>query len=291
MSAHNSHKASASELSPLDVSDPTNYILESKLPATSSDKVKCYFFIGRLNPPHSGHIAALSQMVEIANAEGYMPVILLGDGPAKEQMENPISFELKRDILLSKLRGEYVVLQRTNQLHQVMSFVKTSIARHSGGALHSVNIMQVAGNKEEDTKKLDYMKPILADATKELVGPDIEITTGTMAIDAVEVGGMKMSATIVRLDACEEFVAGGDGSHFLAKYSEFYGAFTPHVYAAISAKAAELSPAKLARYIEKEHNKLSGHVSGHKRKRIASKTSKSKGGNRNKTRKYRRYLS
>jgi hypothetical protein len=56
-----------------------------------------YYFIGRLNPPHSGHIAALTKLVKTANQNHSIPLILLGSGPkGVKTLDNPISFQLKK---------------------------------------------------------------------------------------------------------------------------------------------------------------------------------------------------
>ena len=45
---------------------------------TTGKTKKLFYFIGRLNPPHNGHIAALKKLVHMANKENSVPLILLG---------------------------------------------------------------------------------------------------------------------------------------------------------------------------------------------------------------------
>jgi hypothetical protein len=51
-------------------------IINQDIPETEA---KIFYFIGRLNPPHNGHIAALKQMVKMSNETSSIPpLILLG---------------------------------------------------------------------------------------------------------------------------------------------------------------------------------------------------------------------
>ena len=48
---------------------------------TEPNSLKLYYFIGRLNPPHEGHIAALLNLIIHAIDTGGLAIILLGSGP------------------------------------------------------------------------------------------------------------------------------------------------------------------------------------------------------------------
>jgi nicotinic acid mononucleotide adenylyltransferase len=78
-----------------------NYTADEIL--TQDDKgnqVKFFYFIGRLNPPHNGHIKALETLVEMAKRENSVALILLGSGPKRERtLDNPITFELKKQFI------------------------------------------------------------------------------------------------------------------------------------------------------------------------------------------------
>ena len=43
--------------------------------------ISFFYFIGRLNPPHNGHIAALHSLIIMARGDHSFPLILLGNGP------------------------------------------------------------------------------------------------------------------------------------------------------------------------------------------------------------------
>ena len=73
-----------------------------------------HYFMGRLNPPHKGHINAILQAIIHSRENNTTPLILLGNGPALKEhktthvgratqiidesfdmLDNPISFDLK----------------------------------------------------------------------------------------------------------------------------------------------------------------------------------------------------
>ena len=79
--------------------------------------ISFFYFIGRLNPPHNGHIAALHSLIIMARDDNSFPLILLGNGPqskscSKDQqttnkLDNPIDFELKKEFIQYKLLTQY----------------------------------------------------------------------------------------------------------------------------------------------------------------------------------------
>ena len=71
------------------------------------DTLVICFFIGRLNPPHAGHAAALNALIDIARHDDSTPLILLGSGPKGERtLDNPVTFDTKRQILKNILAGK-----------------------------------------------------------------------------------------------------------------------------------------------------------------------------------------
>lgn len=67
---------------------------------SSSTHLYLSYFIGRLNPPHNGHIQALIALInEAKRHEPFIPpLILLGSGPKGLQtLDNPIPFDLKKN--------------------------------------------------------------------------------------------------------------------------------------------------------------------------------------------------
>ena len=65
-----------------------------------------YYFIGRLNPPHEGHIAALLNLIIHAIDTGGLAIILLGSGPngGVQTSKDPISFDDKKKVITNILK-------------------------------------------------------------------------------------------------------------------------------------------------------------------------------------------
>lgn len=206
-----------------------------------------YYFIGRMNPPHSGHIFALQKLVETANKNSSVPLILVGSGPKGERtLDNPVPFELKREFIRSKVPGIYILEEMTSPTSNVSRYVKRifnlmlSINDES-----TLNIIHMAGDKEEDSTKLNFIKPFAENAAKS-IKMDVNVTTATKAITPVKIDGKEMSATTVRKDAYSNLI---DGVDFKAKYSDFYGEFTDRIYDAIIEPAKGLEKEQIEEYI------------------------------------------
>jgi len=71
------------------------------LPPKEEGIINVYYFIGRLNPPHQGHITALMELIKRAILDNldnpnYKIIILLGSGPKKlRSLDNPLPFLTK----------------------------------------------------------------------------------------------------------------------------------------------------------------------------------------------------
>ena len=129
--------------------------------------LKIYYFIGRLNPPHSGHIEGLRQLIQASGDNGKV-LILLGSGPKGIQtLNDPIDFILKRDFIVKKLsellgddfihtkigNGDIQILEMGTAAAQIASESKRMInPQHK-----TVTITRFSGDKDGDLKKLEYV--------------------------------------------------------------------------------------------------------------------------------------
>jgi len=259
-------------------------------PPSSFAKANFFYFIGRLNPPHSGHIAALAQMIAMANASGCAPLILLGNGPGggARTLDDPITFEMKRGFLQSKLPGDYIMLEMENPAKQVCDYIRSGLSQIAT-PLSEIDIYQFAGNKGDDSNKLDFIKPCAMQSASETpAAVGAKITTGTVAIKAVVSDGLQMSATQVRKDAYSAFLSNADGmdglSTFSAKYGDFYGPFTEAIYRAIISVIPDLDAGDVVPDLEYyiQHGKIMKKVKSRAKssKKGVAATPKKAGGRR-----------
>jgi len=130
-----------------------------------NDEANFFYFIGRLNPPHDGHIFALKELVSKAMSKGSKALILLGSGPKqadgdKRTFENPIKFELKKEFIEQQLQS-IGANEGTNYVIEEMSTPHGDLARYIGESLKSKNISDIkeikinhfTGGKDEDATK------------------------------------------------------------------------------------------------------------------------------------------
>ena len=77
---------------------------------TPDNGINIYFFIGRTNPPHLGHINVLIETIRLSHGSQhnkYPALFLLGDGPGGiRTRDNPVEHELKKQFIVEKLRDE-----------------------------------------------------------------------------------------------------------------------------------------------------------------------------------------
>ena len=106
----------------------------------SEEPLHFYYFIGRLNPPHEGHLIALKTMVELAISQGSKALILLGSGPKKERtLNDPISFETKARFIQFKLEemgippDSYIIEEKGNPTGNVIEYVLNGIKENVPG--------------------------------------------------------------------------------------------------------------------------------------------------------------
>ena len=212
------------------------------LTETNGQSKKLFYFIGRLNPPHNGHIAALRALVELANKANSVPLILLGSGPKqtngdKSTMDNPISFETKKQLIESKIPGvegtDYIIQEMTNPAKDVSNYVSSQIGNVSD--LQDIEISHIAGGKDEDATKLAFALKS-AENTASRLAPNATVTAYVEAIEpAVTETGSAMSATKVRKDAYNTILNSKGFEEWNTKYGVFYGQMAQNIYEEILA--------------------------------------------------------
>ncbi len=118
-------------------------------------QVYIYYFIGRLNPPHNGHIDALIHLIDMAKATNSIPLILLGNGPKLgNPLDNPITFDLKRAFIENKLKemkgfvsnNDYLIKEMSTPTKDVSEYIKSYLEKYPQH-LDTINIVHVAGGK------------------------------------------------------------------------------------------------------------------------------------------------
>jgi nicotinamide mononucleotide adenylyltransferase len=262
------------------------------LPPDLNNTTYFYYFIGRLNPPHAGHIAALKKLVKTANEKKSTPLILLGSGPKGERtLDNPITYDLKSRFIRANLPGDYILQEMKSPASDVSQYIKTALQNKNSPA-KNIHITHMAGDKAEDATKLNFIKPVAYQTAKN-IATKAEVTTNTEALSPVKMNGKEMSATQVRKDAYRCFLEGESGEEaFKQKYGDFYKYFTSEMYEQIVEPARQLSEEQILEYIET--GKMT-NTKTRKRKSPASPKSKSKprttkkrGGRRSQRRRKRR---
>ena len=170
---------------------------------------KFYFFVGRATPPHSGHIQVIQETIKLARAGRTCALILLGDGPAGglRTRANPIEHDTKADFIRHRLgmlgyqeQRDYIILKKDDRpVGQVAEFVSDRIPEN----VTEIEISQVAGNKDDDATKLEWILPLSCKKLKQLLhSRQIQILNGGVtSIDPVDeppTAAKAMSATFVR---------------------------------------------------------------------------------------------
>ena len=208
---------------------------------TNGKEFNFFYFIGRLNPPHNGHIAALQKLVEQAKSTGSTALILLGSGPKqsdgnKRTMDNPIPFITKKDFVESKLEGvndkDYIIREITNPTKDISDYISEQLAKSSNlPNLTDIKITHIAGGKDEDASKLSFaLKSAVTTATR--LAPPSATVIGTVATIEPENTdtGSAMSATQVRKDAYKTVLNGNGFEEWNIKYGVFYGLMAETIY-------------------------------------------------------------
>ena len=233
-----------------------------------------YYFIGRLNPPHAGHLAALRKLVQTANHNRSVPLILLGSGPKGERtLDNPISYELKSNFIKANLSGDYILKEMKSPAADVSQYIKEALQNKNSPA-KDIQITHMAGDKDEDSVKLNFIKPFAYQAAIS-VANKAEVKTETETMPALKTEGTEMSATRVRKDAYRYFLEGSnDEKAFQKKYGDFYGEYTSEMYRQIVEPAREVSREQIEEYIET--GKMTKATTTRKRKTSSPSSSQTK---------------
>jgi nicotinamide mononucleotide adenylyltransferase len=277
-------------------------ILRSKLSSVITDEktLRVYYFIGRLNPPHDGHIEALNSLIERAKTENpdenYKVIILLGSGPGKKQtLNDPLSFDFKHKVVIELLKksiptiDDLIISKKVSikemdrAAEQIATEIKTEIGKLKN-LFNEVNTFRISGMKDADIKKLEWIEKALVKTFADI--KNLTILTSVIGIAAVvkEDGATAMSATQVRRDALTGFITDGldienpDQGYqlFAAKYGAFYGANLGAVYSAIVEQAAGLTPDQIQAYIDSGALPKTKKGGSRKRKRRLTKRRKSR---------------
>lgn len=251
-------------------------IINQDIPETEA---KIFYFIGRLNPPHKGHLTALKQMVKMANETSSIPpLILLGSGPgSKQTMDNPITYETKKDFIESVLEGNYEIEKMTNPAHDISEYISKNLINHTLN-IQNIDIIHIAGGKDDDTTKLSFALKSAEKTAKQLV-PSADISTRVEAIQAETAdSGVAMSATKVRKDAYKTFRDGTGFNGWPQEYKEFYRDKAQTIYNEILKPLQEIPPEERNAAIDKYINEgiLPSVSVGQKRKRGGTKKRKYK---------------
>lgn len=189
----------------------------------NKNKFIFFYFIGRLNPPHQGHLETLMSLVKLANDQDSVPLILLGSGPGGiRTMDNPITFETKKDFIESKLGGRYIIQQMTNPAKNVSEYVQEGLGSNISNIV-SVTINHIAGGKDEDANKLNFVRTY-AEKSVKLVAPEAEVITGVIPMPA------DRSATKVRKDVYKTVLDGSGYDGWSQEYKDFYGEYARTIY-------------------------------------------------------------
>lgn len=232
---------------------------------------RLYYFIGRLNPPHPGHIETLTKLIADAKRNGANVLILLGNGPAVEYEKNPIKFALKSAIIKAKLAEKgiadgYELREMRTPFTDIPAYIHSMVDKLKEldrlFVDDKVRILHYVGGKDEDATKLEKVLEI---ADKIFTGygfKEENITTGTVPIPAIETEtGEAMSATAVRKAVyyvlnTSQSIAEAVEKFMTTDYGVWYGVFSPELISQISSvkeKAdAERDAREIARAIAAE---------------------------------------
>jgi hypothetical protein len=185
------------------------------------DKRKKLFIytVGRGNPPHEGHMATITMAIILAMQNGGIALILLGDGSkdTKGTIENPLEFDLKKEIIEQHIPHEYksyyAIRQKSvSPIGDIEKFIEEK--KNKGDSripfvVHLTADKEGKGNEKSDRKKLEFINEGLEKKGFE---------TDSYVIEPTEMGGEEMSATSIR-----KFAVNKTREEFIDKYRGFYG--------------------------------------------------------------------
>lgn len=200
--------------------------------------LRLYYFVGRCNPPHEGHIAILEQMLTTVareNEQGIVAkaIILLGNGPKGKEVDNPIDFNLKQNIIASKLSAydtdQYEIKQIGSLVGDIVDFIARKIK--DGPFVKEITLVHFAGGKDEDSEKLNFIDKYAKQIATTL---EYNLTTDTASFLLTDKAGA-FSATRVRDSArsAKSF------AEWNSVYGDFYGVYAREVYEQITRVAVK----------------------------------------------------
>lgn len=241
-------------------------------------KVVIYFFIGRLNPPHAGHEVALKQLIQMASEDRSIPLILVGSGPNKGErtLNDPLTFSTKKRVLIHRLAGHLCeIREKTEPIRDVIEWTQ-EVLRNLSSTPSEVVFKLVTGDKDDNSTKLDWVHKSIVKRAESL---GLSASSSTVAIKAVKMSGVEMSATKVRQDALISLMR-GDHS-FEAKYGDYYGPQTVNVCGEINEIAEQMGSNAVEVYaatgeLPKKTRKKKGNVNKGNANNANSKNANSK---------------
>jgi len=202
--------------------------------------VNFYYFIGRLNPTHEGHLSALYTLVKMARANGACALILLGSGPGRVRtMDNPLDFNTKAEFIQRKLTEagyisgtNFVIQEMTNPAEDVSIHILRRLDGIVDPSTETINITHVAGGKDDDANKLKFALTI-AQKTAQKARNTAKVSGKVKTINPISSKiGKAMSATQVRIDAYKTLIPeyGFTRDMWFKRYGRFYGMNAEAIY-------------------------------------------------------------
>ena len=192
--------------------DQTNYLTTERTDKSG----KYFYFIGRANPPHDGHIAALLSLIEHAARDNGTAIILLGSGPngGVRTSKDPLDFDLKSRFIIAKLKEEGISPElfengtiQIKEMDKPAEQIRSSMREDLENKLYTrleleLEAIRLSGAKDggEDVKKLAWMEKALNAGIIDQDGNLIPITASVIPVPALQIEGQSepMSATIIR---------------------------------------------------------------------------------------------
>lgn len=180
------------------------------------DDINFYYFIGRLNPTHEGHLSALYKLVRMARADNACALILLGSGPGRARtMDNPLDFATKADFIRRKLTQagyidgtNFVIQEMTNPAADVTTHILSRLAGVVNPSTETINITHVAGGKDDDANKLKFALTAAQKAAQKAINTATVSGKVKIIMPVTSKIGKAMSGTQVRIDTYKTLIPG-----------------------------------------------------------------------------------
>lgn len=224
------------------------------------DNLNYFYFIGRTNPPTSGHIYIFTKMIELAKQAGTKAIILLGSGPKGGvlSLDDPITYDLKEEVLNYLLGNlgfkDYIIQKKEEYPAMQICRIVDNLIKESGEVPGTITVSLVAGNKPDkkdptrnDLSKNQWMYDSISNC---LQAKYPKVITNGIPIEPMMTDSVAMSATSVRKDAYKFYLNSGKDfdkafSEFQEKYNYFYNGFTRVIFSQILNPLIDYSPRKI----------------------------------------------